>query len=59
MEKIALSHPNHDNLSVYARLVYKTGNKAQGLKLMGKAISTGKLSNQDVSESEEWLKASR
>lgn len=56
MKKIAVSNPNHDNMSVYARLVYKTGNKAEGLKLMGKAISTGKLSNQDVSGSEEWLK---
>jgi len=59
MKKIAVSNPNHDNLSVYARLVYRTGNKAEGLKLMGKAISTGKLISQDVSESEEWLKASR
>lgn len=56
MKKIAVSNPNHDTMSVYARLVYKTGNKAEGLKLMGKAISTGKLSNQDVSGSEEWLK---
>lgn len=55
MKEIAGRNPSHDNLSAYARLLYKTGNKAQAIEKMKKAVAIGKQAKEDTEESEEWL----
>jgi len=58
MKGISGKEPDHEALSVYARLTYKTGNKPLGIELMERAISLGKQKKEDTGDSEEWLKKS-
>lgn len=44
-------------MDTYARLLYKTGDKAKGIEIMKRAIELGKAENEPVKESEDVLKS--
>lgn len=59
MKAITGKNPSYDNLDIYARLLFKTGDKKQGYANMERAIAAGKLSKEDTAGSEKWLKEVR
>lgn len=56
MKAISVKDQVHENLAVYARLLFKTGRKQQSLVIMKKAVEAGKKANQDITKYEKWIR---
>jgi thiol-disulfide isomerase/thioredoxin len=56
MKELSEQRPFYDALDVYARLLWKTGDKEKGRSVMEQAVALGKANQEDVRGSEVWLK---
>lgn len=56
MNTIVKKNAAYENLSVYARLLFKTGKKQKSLETMKKAITEGKKMKEDTREEEKWIR---
>lgn len=59
MKDVIDKNPKFDYLNTYAYLLYKTGDFKRAKITLEKAIAVGKLNNEDIKDSEKWLKAAQ
>lgn len=55
IKPIVTKNPGYENLALYSRLLFKTGQKQSSLLMMKKAIEAGKKTNEDTKEEEKWI----